>query len=511
MMTVAGGDNLSKIVEELVRLFGRDKVLTEPEDLYVYSFYGEFAIRHRETPVAVLRHLSKSDEKELNKIAKIEGIHVIGSQELARSDESVSPAFILDSREPINRATLTRRLSEIEKFRKDEMRTLRRASSLPQWFVHSIKLKEGYRIREHPDCDKGYCPIQIFSDSSETFSSKGRLLLTRGLLKGELAATKRLIDSMYTCTACGQCYDQLSPMGLEVNNAIIRCRYEIAKKGLEPSQCGTLSRNIFDEGNPMGMPAEDRGLWFEELTDEFKFEGNDVLYWAGCSTSYRLPSVIESTANVLKEAEVDFGLLGGDEGCCGLILYLMGLWDQCRENALKISERLQDSGVSLLVTSCAGCHHAFSRVYPLLRVQTHFKVLHTSQLMESLVLRDRLQLGRMKGSYMWHDPCDLGRHCGVFEPPRNVLKAIPGLELVEPPLNREHALCCGAGGGLWMYDTNLAEKLAQSKLEEEVSPLRVNGVVTGCPTCIMNLKYTAKSIQQEIDIFDLSEIVGKCL
>jgi Fe-S oxidoreductase len=97
----------------------------------------------------------------------------------------------------------------------------------------------------------------------------------------------------------------------------------------------------------------------------------------------------------------------------------------------------------------------------------------------------------------------------VFEPPRKVLGSIPKLELREPILNKEHAVCCGAGGGLWMYNKDLAEKIAVSKIKGEIEPLHVDGIVTGCPNCILSLKYA--SAETGLNIFDISEIVDRCL
>ena len=508
-MAAGAGKPYSELLDELEKAFSPEKVLTDPVDLYVYSFYGEFATRRRDTPVAVLRHLSEEEERDLERLARASGIQVIRNDEIEECGPTGvgTPTVIVDSREPFTPSTLQERLAELEETRAEGKRRLRGASSFTDWFVSSLKMKDGYRIIERPGCDNGFCAVQPSLDGVETFSSKGRLLLTRGLLNGEVEATERLVDSIYTCTACGQCYDQLGSTGLEVNNAIVRARHEIVMSGKGPRQCGLLTSNVREDGNPLGMPAEDRILWHEELAEEFPFRGNELLYWAGCSTSYRLPGVIEATTNVFQEAGLDFGLLGEKEGCCGLILYLLGLWDEARENAVETSAELVELGAKRLVTSCAGCYYAFTRVYPTLGVSLPLEIRHTSQLFEALIRGDGLHLEGLKGRFMWHDPCDLGRHCHVYEPPRNVLAAIPGLELAEPPLNRGHALCCGGGGGLMMYDIDLSEKISHSKVVDEVSLLGVDGVVTGCPACILSLRNAAKSLGREIAVYDLAEIV----
>lgn len=515
-MGFTGGPKLpSSFLEELKRIFGPERVLTDIEDQYVYSFHGEFCIRRRSIPSVVLRLHSESDEKELMKLARKTGVKVIKNdeslQELKPIDRSV-PVLLMDVREPLEGDALRGRLSELEEIAASMKKEMKVAPSRLHWFTSSLKARDGYRIHGCSDCDAGYCVVQPFFDGVETWSSKGRLLLTRGLFRGELEATEKLIDSMYSCTACGQCYDQISVTGLEVNNAIIQARNEIVKRGGGPKSSRVLAGNILEQGNPMGMPAEDRSLWFEDFIDEFSFEGNDVLYWAGCSPSYRLPDAVESMVNVLERAEADFGMLGDREGCCGLILYLLGLWDEARENALRTSETIKESGAKMLVTGCAGCYYAFKRVYPEnLNVRLPLEVRHTSQLLESLVIDDVLNLRRANIKVAWHDPCDLGRHCVVYDAPRNVLRAIPGLKLEEMPLNREHATCCGAGGGLWMYNQELAEKVARAKMAEEIQSTRVEGVVTGCPTCILNLRYVSKSLNNEIPIFDLAEFVSQRL
>lgn len=512
-MAEGTGKPQSKLLDELEKAFSPEKVITDPVDLYVYSFYGEFATRRRETPLAVLRHLSEEEEKDLERFSRESGIRVIRNDE---SEDDVpgkvgSPTLIVDSREYFNPSKLQEWLAELDETRANGRLRLKAANSFADWFVYSLKITDGYRIGDRPDCDNGFCPVQPFLDGVETFSSKGRLLLTRGLLGGELDPTDRLVDSIYTCTACGQCYDQLGSTSLEVNNAIVRARHEIVMSGKGPRQCSLLTSNVRENGNPLGMPSEDRTLWHEELAEEFPFRGNDVLYWAGCSTSYRLPEIIEATTNVLREAGLDFGLLGDGEGCCGLILYLFGLWDEAAENAIKTSKKLVELGVKRLVTSCAGCYYTFTRVYPTLGVSLPFEIRHTSQLFEALIRGDDLHPEGLKGRYMWHDPCDLGRHCHVYEQPRNVLAAIPGLELAEPPLNREHALCCGGGGGLMMYDIDLSQKISHSKIVDEVSLLDVDGVVTGCPACILSLRNAAKSLEREISVYDLAEIVDMSL
>jgi len=501
------------LLQRLIEAFGKERVLTDCEDLYVYSHRSRFGTRRFQQPLAVLRLRSEADEAKLQKIADVHGVTVIKDhlhESEGTTQHSNEHVLIIDSGKYLVAESLLERLSKLAEIKMENNRKLRGAPSFPHRFASLLQNCGGYRLEELEDSDSGFCVLQPFFDGLETYSSKGRLILSRGLFRGEMGATGKLVDSMYSCSSCGQCYDQVAQGGFEVNNAIVRARREIVKMGAEPEQCRLLKRNMAESGNPLGIPAEDRTLWFEDAANEFPFRAGDMLYWTGCSTAYRLPNVVVSTTNVLRKSGVSFGLLGADEGCCGLILYLLGLWDEAERNASANVKKMTGLGVKRIVTSCAGCYFAFTRVYAMLGVTMPFEVYHTSQLMESLIRGGRLHLKSLNGSYVWHDPCDLGRHCGVYKPPRNVLRSIPRLRLVEPPLNGSHTLCCGGGGGLWMYNKDLAEKVTNLKLREQLDPLEADGIITGCPNCILIMKYAAGS-GREHNIFDLSEIVDRCV
>jgi Fe-S oxidoreductase len=260
----------------------------------------------------------------------------------------------------------------------------------------------------------------------------------------------------------------------------------------------------------MPLQKRERTWWFSKLDETPKQKSGKVLYWTGCLTAYRFPNIAIATINLLRKGNVDFMTLGNKESCCGLPLYHAGLWDEAKENAVKTVEKLKESRAEMLVTGCAGCYYAFKKIFPeVLEVEMPLEVLHTSQFMKQMISDCDLRFTELGIRVTYHDPCDLGRHCGVYEPPRNVIRSIPGVELADMNLNRSHGPCCGGGGGLWAFNPNLAGSIAHSHLLGEVLPLKVEAILTACPMCYMNLKYKSRLQKIDLRVYDLSEIVDK--
>jgi Fe-S oxidoreductase len=509
MTTRQSPNGTDNIINELVKILGPDIVLTSTEDRYVYSHKGAFGMNRTDMPIAVLR-ADVIPEKLMKRVAGL-GVHIVASSE-AQADclQEGKPYVILDDQEPLNAKALLMKLEEHDEEGEKARHILRGSIPFNRWFTEYIKAGEGFRVGERSEEEKDFCVVQRFFGGVETHSAKGRLLVSKGLLNGELEASDKVVDILYSCTSCGQCYDQLGEGTLEINNAIVRARKEIVENGMGPRHCRVALENIRGEGNPMGMPGDDRAIWWEEIEERFGYARNEVLYWPGCTTSYRLPETVEATVEVMEKANVDIGLLGENETCCGLVLYLNGQWDEAKANAQSVIDEF-DPAMKTLVTNCAGCFYAFSRVFTKLGIPPRFNVLHTSQLFDELIREGRLSLGGIEGRVAWHDPCDLGRHCGIYGAPRRVLEAVPGLEVAHSPLSGEHTLCCGGGGGLMAFDIELAEKVAAQKLEEDLAPLKAGSIVTGCPACILNLRSATREGHLGLDVIDLSELLVKAL
>ena len=204
-------------------------------------------------------------------------------------------------------------------------------------------------------------------------------------------------------------------------------------------------------------------------------------------------------------------MLGKNEGCCGYILLSSGLWEEAKKVANEAIDKVKKTKAKTLITPCAGCYYTFTRLYPeILDVHIPCEILHTSQFIEKMLKKEKIKLNPLNIDITYHDPCSLGRHCKVYDAPRNVLKAIPNLKLIEMPLNRSYARCCGGGGGVWSFKNQISIESAYTRLKEDVFPLNVNALTTACPLCQTNFRFASRinSIpKKSIKIYDITELI----
>jgi Fe-S oxidoreductase len=286
-------------------------------------------------------------------------------------------------------------------------------------------------------------------------------------------------------------------------------RHRLVKNQHAPELFAATAKNILEVGDPSGTPPSKRIAWTERLPQKGAFSKKaDILCWTGCVVSTRTPNVAVALANFLNRVETDFMFLGEKEGCCGYVLLATGLWNHARENAVSLIKRVEATGAETLVTTCAGCYYTFTKMYPeILDIELPCKVSHAAQYVERLVQEKRIAPRSLDMKVTYHDPCSLGRHSNVYQSPRNVLKAVPNLNFVEMPFNRNRARCCGAGGGLWSFNNSVATNSAVDRLVKDATPLGVSALVTACPTCHINFRNASVRKSLGIKVYDLMEIV----
>lgn len=322
-------------------------------------------------------------------------------------------------------------------------------------------------------------------------------------------------EDLWRCTTCGNC-PQRCPRGVNQIEIGVSLRRIATEYGVFPDSATpiiTVGASLMAEGNPFDMERKKRADWAEGLGVKTFTEGMEILYFTGCYFSYdpRLKKVAVATAKILDKAGVDFGILGDREVCCGESIRKTGNEEAFKSLARENIKTFIDLGVKKILVSSPHCYHTFKNEYPEFNV--NFEIIHMSELLRELLDEGRLKPVReYEKKVTYHDPCYLGRHNGIFDAPRDVLKHIPGMDLSEMEDYRENSFCCGGGGGrIWM-ETPKEERFADLRLKQAID-VGAEVLVTSCPYCITNFTDSSLGLEdgQAMEIKDITEIVQEVI
>jgi len=325
-------------------------------------------------------------------------------------------------------------------------------------------------------------------------------------------------EDIWRCTTCGRCPQQC-PRDVQQIASVVALRRIATEYGVFPTPVKpvrTASASLVGEGNPLSEERAKRADWSEGLSVKKFAEGTEVLYFPGCYLCYdpRMKKVARATADILKKAEVDFGILGVEENCCGESIRKTGDEELFKRLAKENIKTFIDNGVKKILVSSPHCYHTFKNEYP--EFMANFEVVHISQYLFELIDEGRLELtGEYGRKVTYHDPCYLGRHNGVYDEPREVLKKIPGLDLHEMPDSREDSLCCGGGGGrIWM-ETPKGERFSDLRLDQAMG-IGAEVLVTACPYCITNFEDSRLTLEDEkgsevLEVKDITEVIQEVI
>ena len=392
-------------------------------------------------------------------------------------------------------------------------------SPLPE-IIQEIKHAGGEAFRFCYQCGK--CDVVCPWNRVTNFS------IRKIIRQADLGLPEIESDDIWRCTTCGTCPARC-PRGVAQIDVVVALRRIAASYDVFPGAARTLPSvraSLLSDGNPLNAPRARRAAWADGLAVKPFTEGMEILYFVGCYASYdpRNMKVAAATARILARAGVSFGILGARENCCGESVRKAGYEQEFKTLARENIKAFIDHGVKRILVSSPHCYHAFRNEYS--EFMMKLEVVHTAQYLEELFAAGRLALGPVRAGrsvkrVAYHDPCYLGRHNGVFDPPRNVLKRLPGLTLVELPDAREDSLCCGGGGArIWM-DTEKRERFADLRLAQ-AREVGADLLVTSCPYCISNLEGSRLTMldggggnggrhESVPEIRDLTEVVWEAL
>ncbi|MGV8966846.1 MAG: (Fe-S)-binding protein [Cellulomonas sp.] len=316
----------------------------------------------------------------------------------------------------------------------------------------------------------------------------------------------RLIDNvidpevLWACTTCGACVEQC-PVDIEHVDAIVDMRrYEVLMESAFPSELGGMFTKLERKGNPWGMAPKARLDWAKGLPFDVPVVGRDVedargldyLFWVGCAGAYedRAKKTSRAVAELLNTAGVSFAVLGDGESCTGDPARRAGNELLFQTLAAGNIETLNEVGARAIVVTCAHCFNTIAREYP--QLGGNYEVVHHTELLNRLVTEGRLTpiaepaASAGAGTVTYHDPCYLGRHNKIYAPPRELLGALPGVELAEMPRNSERSFCCGAGGARMWMEEKTGTRINGARTAEAIAT-GAETIVTACPFCTVML------------------------
>jgi heterodisulfide reductase subunit D len=365
-------------------------------------------------------------------------------------------------------------------------------------------------VDEFSQCNKcglclANCPISK-ELLLEKFSPRGRIQLARYYSQDGLKLSDNYREIFARCLLCGAC-TVTCPSGVDLKRVFLRMRKEIAEgRGLHPNMERLVDslgecHNISEEDN------EERGDWRDDVREipdhRYEKEMADVAFFVGCVSSFfpMVQNIPQSLVKIFENTGVNFSILAGDEWCCGFPLIGAGMPDKLKALKEHNLEKVEAMGVGQVVFSCPSCHQTWKETY-----DTDLGLYHSTQFIEQMIEDGSLLLNEMDMTVTYHDPCDLGRHGGIFESPRKILSAIPGLTLVELEDNRAKSVCCGGGGNLEVADADLSGTVAQKKIEE-IQKTGAKTVITSCQQCVRTIKSRARRQKIDLDVVDITEFI----
>ncbi|QNK87677.1 (Fe-S)-binding protein [Sporosarcina sp. resist] len=329
-------------------------------------------------------------------------------------------------------------------------------------------------------------------------------------------------EEIWACTTCRNCEDQCPVMNEHVDKIIDLRRYLVMTEGKMDPDAQRAMTNIERQGNPWGLNRKEKENWRDARPDlhiptvkELKKAGEefDYLFWVGSMGSFdnRSQKIALSFVHLMNEAGIKFAILGNKEKNSGDTPRRLGNEFLFQELATANIEEFEKAGVTKLVTIDPHAYNIFKNEYPDFGFKA--EVVHHTEMLYELVVQGKLKPEHaIDETITFHDSCYLGRYNDVYDPPREILKAIPGVNLVEMKRNREDGMCCGAGGGLmWMEeDTGHRINVARTEQALEVSP----GIISsGCPYCLTMLSdgTKAKEVEESVGTYDIAELLERSI
>ncbi|MBI4669453.1 MAG: (Fe-S)-binding protein [Elusimicrobia bacterium] len=374
---------------------------------------------------------------------------------------------------------------------------------------------------------------------------KKEMFSVRRIVRGAQLGLKEQADNMWLCTTCAACQAQC-PRGVPIAKVMRSLRNLAWKANKVPAGLSSLMWAVYFDKNPFKLPPSSRANWAAGLNLKIFSPEDEILLYIGDMAAYdrRAQKVAKALVEILRFAGVRFGFFGEKEPGCGEEALDVGQTEYFHEIVAENAKFFEKEQVGSIVTISPHCFDVFKNYYP--KYNERFKPLHYTQYLAELICSGRLTWGKGAGLHLsfvssdlkaatglsqqmtnedltpspdltpltkvaFQDPCFLGRWNEVYEAPRQVLKAIPGLEFIELPRNRENGLCCGGGGGRMFLETEAGERFSDLRVKE-AADAGAQVLATACPACLACMEDSAKILDKgKLKVLDVAEIVAQAL
>jgi Fe-S oxidoreductase/nitrate reductase gamma subunit len=321
-------------------------------------------------------------------------------------------------------------------------------------------------------------------------------------------------EFIWHCRTCSACVEVCPALINHVDLLMELRRNEVLIQGRMPEEAGRALRIYETNGNPFG-PQSERASFVEKLKARVVGPGEkvDVLYWVGCIVAFdpQKHKIASDICRLLEKCGVDFGVLGGDEKCCGDPARIMGQEMLFQQTAKEQVELLKQREFKVLLTGCPHCYNVLKHEYR--QFGGDFNVVHHSEYIRGLLERGALKplLGE-KHKYVYHDPCYLGRYQKIYDPAREVIRTIPHSDLSEMKNRREKSLCCGAGGGHYFMDLKRGERINNLRVKQ-AHAAGADTIVTACAFCMHMLQDSLKLLNYDetMRVIDVASLTAESL
>jgi Fe-S oxidoreductase/FAD/FMN-containing dehydrogenase len=378
------------------------------------------------------------------------------------------------------------------------------------------KLERGTDQEAFTCAQCGYCRevCTLYSARGwESSSPRGKWYLLQEYTKGRCELTQEMVKTFLLCTTCKRC-DDVCQVRIPIEAEWGKLRGElIQKKGFGTIPAfEMMAASFHSQNNIWADEIKERDAWFpKDLTYS---DSGEVGYWAGCTASFLETNIAENAVRILAEGGVDFAYLGKDEACCGIPFLVSGQWDVWQDAVRHNIQEINRRGIKKLVISCPGCWvslaHHYKEWAPKLGLAWDVEPIHITEITRDLIRQNKLNFKkevRLKATY--HDPCHIGRHGGIYDAPREVICAIPGVQFEEMEHNRENSLCCGSVLTR-IGESETSDKIADARIKE-AEAIGADAILTTCPCCEFQLRVGGKSVGSSTNIKELTDVVVEAL